>query len=52
MLSLTIGQTYGYGRVTIKNATALHFEFVEAWNEMDSASSGDVLDEVWIFRGR
>jgi hypothetical protein len=34
-------QGYGYGRITVSNATALHFEFV-------SAEDGLVLDDTWI----
>jgi len=38
---------YGYGRVTVQNATAMHFEFVQVAND-DSA--GAVRDDVWIYR--
>jgi hypothetical protein len=38
---------YGYGRITIPNATALHFEFVRAGAQDDKAA-GSVLDDVWI----
>ena len=44
-------QEYGYGRMTVKNASALHFEFVKAGNETDP-SAGDVLDDIWILRDR
>jgi len=38
---------YGYGRITVANSTAMHFEFVKAGAE-DDKTSGKVLDEVWI----
>jgi Iron/zinc purple acid phosphatase-like protein C len=44
-------QTYGYGRVTVKNETSLHFEFVQHGNETDPMA-GTVLDDIWIFRDR
>jgi len=46
-----IQQEYGYGRITVKNATALHFEFVKAGSENDT-TAGEVHDDVWIFRDR
>jgi Iron/zinc purple acid phosphatase-like protein C len=45
-----IFQTYGYGRVTIKNATTLHCEFIRAGYEPNDPSAGTVLDDVWIVR--
>eukprot|EP00934_Nitzschia_sp_Nitz4_P002306 Nitzschia sp. Nitz4//scaffold36_size144017//141374//142942//NITZ4_003121-RA/size144017-processed-gene-0.281-mRNA-1//-1//CDS//3329549561//2306//frame0 len=45
----TIREVYGYGRVTVVNATALHFEFVQAGPEDDN-TTGTVLDHVWIYR--
>jgi acid phosphatase type 7 len=42
-------QHYGYGRVTVINATALHFEFIKAGSS-DDETAGTVLDEVWIIR--
>ena len=36
---------WGYGRVTVYNSTALHFEFVADDEE------GTVKDDVWIMRG-
>jgi len=45
-------QELGYGRMTVKNATALHFEFVKAGSNATDPSSGDVLDDIWILRDR
>jgi Iron/zinc purple acid phosphatase-like protein C len=45
-----IFQLFGYGRVTIHNATALHFEFIRAGYEPNDPQAGTVLDEVWIVR--
>ena len=42
--------TYGYGRVTVHNATALHFEFVQA--SANASETGNVLDDIWIVRDR
>jgi hypothetical protein len=42
---------YGYGRISVMNASTMHFEFVKAGAESD-ASSGDVLDDFWIVRDR
>ena len=42
---------YGYGRVTIANASALHFEFVKAGAANDT-SAGETMDDVWIMRDR
>jgi hypothetical protein len=44
-----IKQEYGYGRITVMNSTALHFEFVKAGDQNDT-SAGDVHDDVWIRR--
>jgi hypothetical protein len=44
-----IKQEYGYGRITVMNATALHFEFVKAGDQNDT-TAGDVHDNVWIQR--
>lgn len=44
-------QTYGYGRISIKNESALHFEFVKAGGDSDP-TTGDILDDVWITRKR
>jgi hypothetical protein len=46
-----IVQTYGYGRMSVQNASVLHFEFIKAGNGTDP-TAGDVLDDVWIFRER
>jgi hypothetical protein len=46
-----IKQEYGYGRVTVMNATALHFEFVKAGDQNDT-TAGTVQDDVWIRRAR
>lgn len=42
-----IQETYGYGRITVANATALHFEFVQAGSGEDP-DAGHVLDDVWL----
>lgn len=42
-----IPKTFGYGRITVANSTALHFEFVQAGDAADP-EAGKVLDEVWI----
>jgi acid phosphatase type 7 len=46
-----IAQEYGYGRITVVNATAMHWEFVRAGADNDT-DAGAVLDEVWILRER
>lgn len=46
-----IVNTFGYGRVTVMNSTAIHFEFVKA-GPKDDPGSGKVLDQVWIRRNR
>ena len=43
--------TYGYGRVTIVNSSALHFEYIEAGRSGD-VGAGDILDDVWVHRER
>ena len=50
-LDKTITGVYGYGRVTVYNASALHFEFVEA-GPSDNSSLGQVLDDAWVLRYR
>jgi len=40
---------YGYGRITVMNATTMNFEFVRAGDQNDT-SAGDVHDQVWITR--
>ena len=52
-----IQETYGYGRITVVDATSMHFEFVQVDasddpEESDSVSTGQVLDDVWITRRR
>jgi hypothetical protein len=42
---------YGYGRITVSNASAMHWEFVKAGAENDT-DAGSVQDDVWIFRSR
>lgn len=42
---------YGYGRITVANASAMHFEFVKAGAENDT-DVGSVRDDVWILRQR
>lgn len=42
---------YGYGRITVANASALHFEFVKAGNSTEK-NAGEVLDETWILKDR
>jgi Iron/zinc purple acid phosphatase-like protein C len=49
--SKVILQTYGYGRITVKNESALHFEFVKAGSK-GYPIAGNVLDGVWITRAR
>ena len=40
---------YGYGRINVANASALHFEFVQAGDETDT-NTGRVLDDTWIIK--
>lgn len=42
---------YGYGRITVANATDMHFEFVRHGGQ-DDPNSGEILDEIWIHRDR
>jgi acid phosphatase type 7 len=41
--------TFGYGWITVMNATALHFEFVKAGSDQDP-DAGSVLDDVWLVK--
>lgn len=47
----SIRGVYGYGRISVANATALHFEFVKAGDANDTRA-GDTLDDAWIVRDR
>lgn len=40
---------YGYGRVTVANASAMHIEFVKAGGTNDT-DAGRVLDEAWLVK--
>lgn len=42
---------FGYGRITVSNASAMLFEFVKAGDENDS-TAGEVHDSMWIKRDR
>jgi hypothetical protein len=42
---------YGYGRITVANASAMQFEFVRA-GPRDDSMAGQVDDEIWIRRDR
>jgi hypothetical protein len=42
---------YGYGRITVANASTLHWEFVKAGSENDT-TAGEIHDDVWIIRRR
>jgi hypothetical protein len=42
---------YGYGRITVPNATDLHFEFV-LHGTPDDPSGGQIRDNLWIHRNR
>ena len=46
-----IQQEYGYGRVTVSNASTILFEFVRA-GAADDDRSGEVLDSIVISRNR
>ena len=46
-----INTEYGYGRITVYNATSLQLEFVRAGGVHD-AGAGEALDEVWLLRDR
>jgi len=45
-----VNDKWGYGRITVANATALHFEFIQAGSHNDT-DAGKVLDETWIIKG-
>ena len=47
---LILGE-YGYGRITVANASALLFEFVKAGDSNDT-TAGEVHDQAWILRER
>ena len=55
-----IQETYGYGRVTVVNASSMHFEFVMVAEAADglvntavgAPTTGQTLDDVWITRAR
>jgi hypothetical protein len=46
-----IEQEWGYGRITVQNASALHYEFVKAGADGDP-SAGKIRDDVWLIRDR
>jgi len=46
-----ISKQWGYGRITVYNASTLHFEFVEAGANNDT-NAGRIGDSVWIERDR
>jgi acid phosphatase type 7 len=46
-----IKQEFGYGRITVVNASAMLFEFVKAGDTNDT-DAGEVHDDVWILRDR
>jgi hypothetical protein len=45
---LILGQ-FGYGRVTVHNATALHLEFVRH-GALNDPEGGSTLDDFWLDR--
>jgi hypothetical protein len=47
-----IPHEYGYGRISILNASALHFEFVKVDDKDDNTTNGEVRDEFWLHRYR
>ncbi|GKY98793.1 hypothetical protein MPSEU_000835500 [Mayamaea pseudoterrestris] len=47
----SIQKQYGYGRITIMNATAVHFEFVKV-GDYNDATSGQIGDDFWLHRNR
>jgi Iron/zinc purple acid phosphatase-like protein C len=47
---LILGQ-FGYGRVTVHNASALHLEFIKHGVPGDP-NGGAILDDVWLERRR
>lgn len=44
--------TYGYGRVTVHNATDMLFEFVRGAASENDPQAGEILDSIWIHRKR
>lgn len=46
-----IAQEFGYGRITVLNATVLRFDFVKAGPPTDP-TAGDIHDTAWIVRQR
>jgi hypothetical protein len=46
-----ITQEYGYGRITVANASAMRFQFIKA-GDSNGTSAGEVHDDVWIWRNR
>lgn len=42
-----IQYNYGYGRITIENSTAMHWEFLR---DVDNDGKGDPVDDVWILK--
>jgi len=46
-----IKNEWGYGRITVANASFLHFEFIRAGAKNDT-NAGKVRDDVWIMRDR
>lgn len=46
-----IQHVYGYGRVTVMNASALLFEFVQA-GRVNDTDAGAVRDQFWVTRHR
>jgi hypothetical protein len=46
-----IPQVYGYGKITVYNATHLHFAFIQA-GQVDDPETGRIMDEVWLYRAR
>ncbi len=46
-----IGQEFGYGRITVHNATVMRFDFVKAGPQSD-VTAGEIHDTAWIVRQR
>jgi len=46
-----IKETYGYGKITVANASSMLFEFIRA-GAQDEDGTGEVLDHVWLKRDR
>jgi len=46
-----INTEYGFGRITVYNATALQLELVRAGG-VDEEGAGETLDKVWLLRER